>query len=551
VIGGGLSGLASAFFYQQRHGADARVLVIENNDDFGGHARRNEFTASNGRWLIGAGGSWNLDTPAIFSTVVTQMLDDVGVPTERFYEFNDQDLYEKMGLGSAVYFDEESWGRSHLTMKSGRRMEDVLREAPMAFEAKRDLTNLIESPPDYMPGLSDAEKKKNLLDLTYLAFLTDYARVHPDVIKYLFSISSGWWATGIDLIGCLEAWVAGYPGFDGMDLRWTSEPPYGIAQTNVNLWDYWTSGDLEPNIFFFPDGNHGVARALVRSLIPNALDGESMESLVTNALRHEELDKETNKVRLRLNSTAVRVEHIPSPDRAQELRVSYSRNERLEQVTGGACIFACWHGVIPNIAVDLPTYQAEALGQSFKLPLISGSVLIRNWEAFERMGIKDVAMPGSKNWSAFILDFPINMGSYESPSNPKDPMLLRFFAGPGATEPANSPREAAAAASTRIWKTPFANYERSIRATLAGAMGGGGFDPPTDIEAITINRWPQGYAYEYLRPNDAFWPKGPTPAEIGSQPFGRYAFANSDRGPGAFAHVAIAQAHRAVQELSR
>lgn len=81
-------------------------------------------------------------------------------------------------------------------------------------------------------------------------------------------------------------------------------------------------------------------------------------------------------------------------------------------------------------------------------------------------------------------------------------------------------------------------------------MGEGGFDPANDIEAITINRWPHGYAYEYLRVNDPFWPEGPTPAEIGSRPFGRYAFANSDRGASAYMHVAIDQAHRAVQELS-
>jgi spermidine dehydrogenase len=129
-------------------------------------------------------------------------------------------------------------------------------------------------------------------------------------------------------------------------------------------------------------------------------------------------------------------------------------------------------------------------------------------------------------------------------------MLVYFWADPSADEPAATPREGAAAARQRMWNTSFADYELWMREALADVAGPGGFDPANDIEAITINRWPHGYAYEYLRPNDPFWPEGPTPTEIGSKPFGRYAFANSDRAPRAWAHIAIEQAHRAVQELS-
>jgi spermidine dehydrogenase len=232
--------------------------------------------------------------------------------------------------------------------------------------------------------------------------------------------------------------------------------------------------------------------------------------------------------------------------------VTYARNGALEQVTGANVIFACWHASIPYIAADLPAEQKAALGESFKLPEIVAQVLIRNWEAFTRVGMKQAFMPGSKKWHYLWLVYPVeDIGSYKFPSDPKDPILVTLWGNPSADEPAATPREAAAAARGRMFGTTFAEYELWIREALAGTVGKGGFDPANDIEAITINRWPHGYAYEYLRPNDPFWPEGPTPAEIGSRPFGRYTFANSDRAPRAYMHIAIEEAHRAVQELNQ
>ena len=333
VIGAGISGLAAAYYYQQEHGKDARILIVDPHDDFGGHARRTEFTTSSGRKLIGHGGSQALDGPGSFSPLVLDTLEAIGVEYEKFYRYYDQDLYE--GMGTAIYFDEEAWGTSHLTMQD-KDAAKMFKDAPMAEAAKRDLATLMDSPPDYFPDLSDEEKKAALLDMSYLDFLTEHAKVHPDAVKYLFNVSSGWWSTGIDLFGCLEAWIAGYPGFKGMGLKWTAEPPHGVTATNASYWDYWLSGDIEPYIFHFPDGNHGVARAFVRQLIPEALAGTTMPDLVTEQLHYDQLDVDDHSTRIRLNSTAVHVEHDGSPDSAEQVRVAYSRNGSLEQVTAGA-----------------------------------------------------------------------------------------------------------------------------------------------------------------------------------------------------------------------
>jgi spermidine dehydrogenase len=80
-------------------------------------------------------------------------------------------------------------------------------------------------------------------------------------------------------------------------------------------------------------------------------------------------------------------------------------------------------------------------------------------------------------------------------------------------------------------------------------LGGGGFDPARDIEAITVNRWPHGYGYEYNALYDPQWPPGQAPHEIGRRPFGRITIANSDAAATAYTDAAIDQGHRAVEEL--
>ena len=104
VVGGGISGLAAAFLYRQQAGDKAKVLILENHDDFGGHARRNEFTASNGAKLVGYGGSQSLQTPSYFTPAVKALLRDIGIDTEKFKTFYDSGWAEKRGLGGAVFF---------------------------------------------------------------------------------------------------------------------------------------------------------------------------------------------------------------------------------------------------------------------------------------------------------------------------------------------------------------------------------------------------------------------------------------------------------------
>jgi spermidine dehydrogenase len=112
-----------------------------------------------------------------------------------------------------------------------------------------------------------------------------------------------------------------------------------------------------------------------------------------------------------------------------------------------------------------------------------------------------------------------------------------------------SAREQAQAGRHYLTSVTFEDMEREIRDMLDRALSPYGFDAARDIEGITCNRWSHGYALEYMRPWDQFWPDGPLPIETARQGWGRIAIANSDSGAYAYAHSAMDQAARAVNEL--
>src|SRR5262249_18544032 len=99
VVGGGISGLSAAYFYRQKIAKDARILILDNHDDFGGHAKRNEFRAGN-RTLLSYGGTQSIESPGKYSRDAHQLIVELGVDTSRFYKAYDRNLYPKLKLGT-------------------------------------------------------------------------------------------------------------------------------------------------------------------------------------------------------------------------------------------------------------------------------------------------------------------------------------------------------------------------------------------------------------------------------------------------------------------
>lgn len=539
VVGAGISGLTAAFEYREQNGPQSRILILDNHDDFGGHARRNEFTASNGSLVIGYGGSQSLQTPSFFSPAVRQMMAKLGVEPDRFEEYYDAGWYEARGMGEGFFFTAESFGSDRL-VKTGESVADWIAEAPLNEKAKADLLELFDDPRDYFEGM-DREARRELMGrLTYGEFLRDYVKADPQVTAFLQTTPHEYFGVGIDAVTCADAWAIGNPGFDAMDL---GDEPIRTMSPSGRL----NFTDPDEYIYHFPDGNASIARLLVRSLIPGVLSGGTMEDIVLSGCDYSKLDDPANPVRLRLNSPVVQVRHDGDPASAKSVEVTYVRNGRAEKVGAGHVVLACFNQVVPHIAPEVSAEQGEALRDQQKIPLVYTNVLIRNTRAFRALGVHGFNSPGHY-WDKVEIDFPVSMGGYRFADGPDDPVLLHV--GKAVASPdGGSLRDQAVAGRYWLLDQTFEDMERAVRDLLARALGPGGFDPAADIEAITANRWSHGYAYEYMRPWDPFWPDGDLPILKARKGWGRIAIANSDSGAYAYAHSAMDQAIRAVREL--
>jgi spermidine dehydrogenase len=550
VVGGGISGLSAAYFYKKVAGPTAKILIIENHDDFGGHARRNEFHTDK-RMLLGYGGTQSIANPRVYSAESKALLQDLGIDVQKFYKYYDQDFDKSHGLQRGVFFDKKTFGVDKLVVGSGKSSEDLseggakssraefLAQTPLSDAVKADLKRLFADKEDYLSGMSSWDKKVLLAKTSYKDFLLNYAKLSPDTIPFLQTETYGLYGVGIDAVPAGDMAGLGYPGFGGMDLSGPPGPGLGVEITK--------QGD-EPYICHFPDGNASIARLLVRSLIPASAPGSTMEDIVTAKLNYATLDDSSSPVRIRLNSTAILARNVGEAGASKEIEVTYVRDGKARAVRGGACILACWNMVIPHMCPELPDAQKEALAYGVKVPLVYTNVQIANWQSFKKLGVSGIRCPGSY-FETVTMDFPVSMGSYKFPSNPDESCLLHLERVP--CKPGLPARDQQRAGRMELYTTPFSTFERHIREQLGAMLAPGGFDAARDIQAITVNRWPHGYAYEYNSLYDPDWPEDRQPCVIGRQPCGRISIANSDAEAFAYTNAAIDQAYRAVKEVSR
>lgn len=544
VVGAGISGLAAAHWYRRHAGRPLRILLLEAQTDLGGHAIRNEFTARNGRRLIGYGGSQSLDSPSSWSSAARSLLGELGLDLGQFDSFYDQGWAQRHGLTrQAQLFSAELWGETRLLRRDAQTpLDEWLAQLPLGDAARRDLRRLQTQPPDPWPALSPARKRARLATLSYDRWLTEVLGMDAQLCRYLQHRGKDYLGAGTDAISALDAWALGLPGFDAMQLGAAIDPLMSPSARHL-------LAGRDDYIYHFPDGNAGLVRALLRALIPAALPGSGLESLLLAERQNAALDQPDAPVRLRLASPVLRLRHDGPPQKARHVDVCYQGPDgALRTVRARHAVLACFNRAIPTLCPELPAAQRAALLDQVKVPLVYANVLLSNWRAFQRAGISGFSMPGNF-WGRAALDFPVSIGRYRFAEGPDDPILLHYSAVVLDGPPGSAPREQAAAGRRCLLAMPFEAFERSIRDTLQQALGSFGFDGEREIEAITVNRWPHGYAYEYMRPWDSYWPQGPLPIETARRRFGRIAIANADAGAFAYAHGAIDQAARAVAEL--
>lgn len=555
VVGGGISGLSAAHFYRKIAGPGARILILDNHDDFGGHAKRNEFRQGND-FRLGFGGTFSIESPAPYSAVAKSLIEELGIDVPSYSKYVAKGLYRSFGLAPKIFFDRETFSSDKLVVNplrggatetsdkpdgNAETWKTFKTEAPLSDQTKRDLQRLLFENKDYLPGLSSEEKKARLARMSYAKFLMEMVGVNDQVVRVFQAFPHPLFGIGIDAISAQDAWGLNLPGFAAMNLNPT--PGKGMNRDAI------PNEEAEKYFFHFPDGNASIARLLVRKLLPNVIPGNSASDIVMAGADYGKLDSASFPVRIRLNSTVVRVRHAGDPASAKEVEIAYANGGKVYKVKAAHCILACWHVVIPYICDELPDPQKDALASAAKVPLLYTNVAIRNWTSFQKLGVSSVYAPGSYH-SNFTLDIPVSIGGYECARKPDEPIVIHMMKSP--CRPGLPARDQHRIGRQELFMTQFETIELKIRDQLARTLGAGGFDPARDIAAITVNRWPHGYAYEYNSLWDKFWLEGgELPCEVARKPFGRLAIANADAGAYAYTDCAIDQAYRAVGEITK
>jgi len=538
VVGGGISGLAAAYFYRRAR-PSARILILDNHDDFGGHAKRNEFTL-NGRRLIGYGGSQSIQSPKnLYGPVAMGLLRDLKIDVARFESAFDEKLYPSLGLSHAVFFAREAFGRDALVtgdpvntdaeaaerrIPNAKPFAEFVAGFPVSDASKAQLIALADRTRDPLAGKSIAEKQDILKRTSYRDYLMKIRGCSEEAANCYQGRTLGFFGLGADGVTAADARDLGYPGFSGLHL-----PSRDAA---------WK----EPYIYHFPDGNASIARLLVRALISSAARGKSMDDVVPARFDYRTLDRAGQGVRIRLSATCVEVKN-----ENDGVRLGYVRAGKLHRIEARHAVLACWHMIIPHIMPELLAEQREALGKNVKTPLVYTNVLARNWRAWVNLKVSTISAPMSFHHQV-ALDFPVSLGGYRNPRDPGEPILLHLAHVPSAPNQGLDARTQFRIGRGMILAMTFADFEGKIRDELDRMLGPGGFSSARDIAAITVNRWPHGYSYVA---NSLYDPDDyeETVLKVARQRQGRVAIANTDAGGDAYAHLAIEQAERAVREL--
>ena len=543
VVGAGMSGLAAARYYQQKIGNDARILILDNHDDFGGHAKRNEFH-QNGRMMLSLGGAQNIEALSNYSDAARGLMQDIGIDDD-FIEFMNQQTPDNMFLAGKMQAENGvamPGANGHVTVRGnwlaamfgGKDYEKSVRALPLPTAEQDKLIDFFAGHQDFLDDLSLSEKWDYINANSYNRYLVDKVGLAEDTVPVLNVLImhltgvSGWNLT------VLEGMTMGGTGIKSMG--WVGKASAKLAE--------WVLDSLL-SVTMFPDGNASVARLLVQKLIPAAAPGmQGTQDVAIAHFNYSALDQEDHPTRLRLNSTVVGVRD----NNNNQVEVDYVQQGKARRVTADHCVLACYNALIPHLCPEMPDAQKEGLSYGVKTPFVYANVLLNNGQAFSELGATSFQCPYDPfQW---ISSSPaVSVGGYEPPRDPNDPMVAFMMHSPmtGPEQP-TSCRDQLRMARHKIYSTPFADYEQQIRQQLQSMLGQHGFNHETDIRGITVNRIPHGYAYAYLGLYDPKWEEGQAPHEIGRAQFGRISIANTDSEATALMNLAFDAAWRAVEE---
>jgi len=530
VIGGGISGLGAAAFFQKLKGG--RCLVLDNHPMVGGEAKRNQFLVDGVR-LIGPQGS-----------------NDFGTRLPRGWL---GDYWQELGIPFGVdAFEHQAWAegvkplemaRDHYYFQlwsdefashgfffkeadgSLRLVRDAfgagLNETPWSEALRRDFVRWRSSPKVY----DGADLPRWLDGMTYEQLLVRELKLDPAVARYADPILAGAaGGLGSDVISAMCAAQIGLPG--------TANGAGGRSHKLADTLQGTSS---------FPGGNDGIMRHVLKKLVPDSIEGDGFVGVLTGRLRFAALDRKSSPTRIRLGATAIRVSNLPNGG----VEVIYFHDGRLHRTTGSGVVMANGAWSSQYIVADVGEAKREAFKDFVRAPMLVVNVALKRWRCMYDLGITAASYRDQFGFSCNLRQSMV-VGDYRPPLHPDRPTVLTFyvpFERPGPTL-----KEQAVAARTELLATTYRAYERKIREQLVRLFGRAGFDPRDDIAGIILNRW--GHAYVCPAPGFYFGRNGkPAAPDVLREPLGRVTFANAELHGHQNWADATAEGKRAVEQL--
>ena len=500
IVGGGLSGLSAAFHFNRLRPA-GRALLLDNHPIFGGEAKRNDFDV-NGVRVSGPQGSNDCAVQA-----------ETGDPDDYFTGLNiPRELEYAEPGGDArgmripldnyehLHWHEAKFDVGHFFRGAGTPwVKDVwksgLGATPWPERARESFARVRTT------EVEDADDKRRWLDsMTMKSYYEDELGLAPEVTKFYDPIVASIIGLGCDATSAFWGLHFELPGFKRPE-RYN-----------------------ELVLHSFPGGNAGIARHFAKKLVPDAIEGSTLRDVLFGPIRFDRLDAAGNPVRIRLNSTAVRVEHDGAPGSAERVVVHYVHGGRLHRLRAKTVVLASGGWVNRHIARELPDGHRKAYEAFTHSPVLVANVALTNWRFLVRLGISAALWTGGFGFACNIRR-PMIVDGRSQPLHPDEPIVMTFYVP--IFKPGLPKKEQGIAARAEMLGTSFTGYEMQLREQMTAMFADGGFDAARDIAGIILNRW--GHAYVNPGPGFRFGTDGePAPSDVIREPIGRIAIGHSE-----------------------
>ncbi len=536
IVGGGISGIAAALFFLRHADQGKSVLILENHPIFGGEAKQNEFQVD-GKRLIAHQGSAIYLVPYPHS-FIARFYNSIGLHTPRLQYQKWAGAEPAMALGRTPY-DSAGLTRGQYGFWFGARFGRAnglwlidpvgkqMQGAPVAETTRKELQRWFsgkaaEEAKFDLPKYEGDAASRRLDSMSLEQHYIEHFGVTQETIRtFLSPVEGGGSGLGPDALSAYCDYAA--------DLLHPFEDGSGEA------------------VQMFPGGNTTIARLMLKTLIPQSIDGAvSVEAVSRGTVKFDALDSPGAAARVRLSSTTVSVRHDGDAAKAESLSLAYIRDGKVFRVKARSAVMAGGSWTTKHIVKDLPEEQRKAYAQFYRSPCMMANVAVRNWRFLHKMGISGCRwFEGVGNYMDVCRQAVV--GINDGGISPDSPIVLAvkvLYSYPGMSTEDQGHR-----GRGEMLSTSFRDYERRIREQFTAMFGAAGFDAKRDIAGIVLNRW--GHAYLSPQPGFFFGKDGqPAPREtLRGVPFGRIAFANTDLA-GAMDHrYSILEAQRAVNQL--